>query len=388
RVDAVAQATKGGNLFVLDRETGQPLFPIEELPVPSTDGLPGEQVHPTQPKPTLPKPFSRQTLTREDYNPYLSPNHLDSVKAILNSYALGEPYIPPSLEPHLSFPGFDGGAEWGGPAFDPTTNLFYVNANNMANVFQMKQVVQGVAGPENWMAAGKRLYGTYCQTCHGANRISQSNSIPSLVNIRDRYDTKSMGELIRNGRRMMPAFGQLAKEEVTALTTFVLDKERAGKKPFTLLPPQDKDQPHQVPYKLVGYNKFLAPDGKPAISPPWGTLTAIDLNSGEHRWQLPLGEYPEYKARGIPATGTENYGGPVVTAGGLLFIAATVDAKFHAFNKLTGKLLWEADLPAAGFATPSTYEIDGKQYVVIACGGGKLGTKAGDSYIAFGLPNQ
>lgn len=384
-VNAVAQATKGGNLFLLDRDTGQPLFPIEELPVPSTKALPGDELHPTQPKPVLPAPFSRQTLTANDYNPYLSQINLDSVNDVFASHGFGEPYLPPSLEPHILFPGYDGGAEWGGPAYDPTTNLLYINANNMAWIMQMEQVIQGDNGPENWMAAGKRIYGTYCQTCHGKNKKGLTNSIPTLVNIGDRYNTNEMGDLIRNGRRMMPAFGQLEDEEVDALATFVLDQEEFGKKQFTLLPSKDKDKPYQVPYKLVGYTKFMAPDGKPAISPPWGTLTAIDLNTGEHRWQLPLGEYPDYKARGIPATGTENYGGPVVTAGGLLFIAATVDAKFRAFNKLTGELLWEADLPAAGFATPSTYEIDGKQYIVIACGGGKLGTKAGDAYVAFGL---
>lgn len=385
-IEAVAQATKGGNLFVLDRDTGQPLFPVEELPVPSTKGLPGEALHPTQPKPVLPEPFSRQTLTATDYNPYLSQSHLDSVKDVFASHAFGEPYLPPSLEPHILFPGYDGGAEWGGPAYDPTTNLLYVNANNMAWIMQMEQVIQGDNGPENWMAAGKRIYSTYCQTCHGKNKKGLSNSIPSLVNIGERYNTNEMGDLIRNGRRMMPAFGQLEDEEVEALATYVLDQKELGKKQFTLLPSKDKDKPYQVPYKLVGYNKFLAPDGKPGISPPWGTLTAIDLNTGEHRWQLPLGEYPDYKARGIPPTGTENYGGPAVTAGGLLFIAATVDGKFRAFDKQTGELLWETNLPAAGFATPSVYEVDGRQYVVIACGGGKLNTKAGDAYVAFGLP--
>nr|MCU0352911.1 PQQ-binding-like beta-propeller repeat protein [Cytophagales bacterium] len=137
---------------------------------------------------------------------------------------------------------------------------------------------------------------------------------------------------------------------------------------------------------MSGYNRFVDKDGYPAIKPPWGTLNAIDLNTGEYLWKVPFGEYKELTAKGIPLTGTENYGGPVVTAGGLLFIAATKDEKFRVFDKKTGKLLWETQLPAGGYATPSTYAVDGKQYVVIACGGGKMGTKSGDSYVAFALP--
>ena len=139
---------------------------------------------------------------------------------------------------------------------------------------------------------------------------------------------------------------------------------------------------------MAGYNRFLSADGFPAIGPPWGTLTAIDLNTGEHVWKTTLGEYPELKEKGVPPTGTENYGGPVVTAGGLLFIAAARDSKIRAFNKYSGKLLWEYDLPAPGFATPSVYAVNGKQYIVIACGGGKLKTRSGDAYIAFALPGE
>ncbi|RYZ48123.1 MAG: hypothetical protein EOP49_19475 [Sphingobacteriales bacterium] len=134
-----------------------------------------------------------------------------------------------------------------------------------------------------------------------------------------------------------------------------------------------------------GYDKFLDNKGYPAITPPWGTLTAIDMNTGKHLWNRVLGEFKELSRKGIAPTGTENYGGPTVTAGGLLFIAATKDGMFRAFDKNTGKLLWETELPAAGYATPSTYEVNGKQYVVVACGGGKLGTKKGDSYVAFAL---
>ena len=143
-----------------------------------------------------------------------------------------------------------------------------------------------------------------------------------------------------------------------------------------------------VPYSHTGYNRFLDPDGYPAVKPPWGTLNAIDLNTGEIAWTVPLGELPELTAQGIPPTGTENYGGPVVTAGGLLFIGATKDEKFRAFDKKHRRVLWETSLPAGGYATPATYAVNGKQFVVIAAGGGKMGTKSGDAYVAFALPGD
>ena len=143
-----------------------------------------------------------------------------------------------------------------------------------------------------------------------------------------------------------------------------------------------------MPYKMAGYTKFYSSDGYPAITPPWGTLNAINLNTGDLIWKKPLGEYEALKLKGIAATGTENYGGSVVTAGGLVFIAASRDAKFRAFDKKTGNILWEYPLPAAGFATPAIYELHGKQYIVIACGGGKLNTTSDDAFVAFTLPNK
>ncbi len=179
----------------------------------------------------------------------------------------------------------------------------------------------------------------------------------------------------------MPPFGRLGEPAVKALTRFLTageDKEVVQNvRPSALY----------LKYTTDGYNKFLDPDGYPAVEPPWGTLNAINLDKGEIVWSIPFGEFPELAARGLRNTGTENYGGAVVTAGGLLFIGATNhDRKFHAYDKLTGKLLWETTLPSAGNATPATYEVEGRQYVVIAAGGGKSGAPSGGKYVAFALP--
>ena len=383
-VDAVAQPTKNGYLYLLNRDTGDPLFPVEEVPVPTEGALPGEKPHPTQPIPTIPAPFARQSLQPTDINPYLSEEDQAAMQDILAHSRLGSPYLLPGEDTHLLLPGFDGGGEWGGPSFDPQTGIMYVNANNMAWLIKMNKVEWKVPAHENWVQAGQRLYGQYCQSCHGANLQGTGNN-PGLLTIKDRIDESAFTELLATGRRMMPSFAHLEEEEVRAIASYVLELEEAKKNTFSIRPGKSEDDPNFLPYRLNGYKKFLTKDGMPGMSPPWGTLTAIDLNAGEHVWSTNLGEYPEYRDRGIPATGTENYGGSVVTAGGLLFIAATLDGKFRAFNKRTGELLWEYDLPAAGFATPAIYEQNGKQYVVIACGGGKLNTVSGDQYLAFGL---
>ncbi len=280
----------------------------------------------------------------------------------------------------------DGGAEWGGPAYDPKTNILYVNANENACLMQMLDNNSTPALNENNLQAGQRLYKQNCMSCHGEER-NGTGTYPSLINVHSKYSTAEFLAILNDGRRMMPAFRQLAEQEKSAIASFILDEKKEQRKNF-ISPKKLVDSNNVIPYRLKGYTRFLSPGGYPAITPPWGTLNAIDLNTGELVWKAPLGEYEELKAKGIPPTGTENYGGPVVTAGGVVFIAATRDGKFRAFNKRTGKVLWEYTLQAPGFATPSIYELNGKQYIVIACGGGKWGIKSSDAYIAFSLPGE
>ncbi len=383
KIDAVAQPTKHGMIYVFERETGNPVYPIEEIAVDTHSTLPGEKLWPTQPVVKVPKPFVRQTFTENDLNPYLSDTSLTALKKELAGYRYGKMFIPPGKQTMIEFPGLDGGAEWGGPSFDPTTGILYVNANEMGWKMQMVERKSPVITKETNVQAGTRLYTQFCMSCHGADRKGSGNN-PTLINIQAKYKHDELQQLIKTGRRMMPALAHLADQERAAITTYVMDLVNEKNKAF-IAPVKPVDTFRNLPYNLAGYNKFLK-DGYPAIKPPWGTLTAINLNTGEHNWKTTLGEYPELKAKGVPATGTENYGGSVVTDGGLLFIAAARDGKIRAYNKYSGKLLWEHDLPAPGFATPSIYRANGKQYLVIACGGGKLGTVSGDSYVAFALP--
>lgn len=382
-VAAVVQVTKTGFIFLLDQHTGQPLYPVTEAPVPADTALPGEYLSPTQPIPTFFPPFVRQSLQVADLNRLVPDSSYQDILQRLRTYKTGHLFHPPSRQGTVIFPGFDGGAEWGGPAVDPTTGVLYVNSSEMPWVLTMVDANEKMPeAKETQLQAGMRLYNTHCMACHGPERKGSSN-FPSLVRTRDKYNEAAFTQLVDGGRRMMPAFKQLDSSEKKALAAFILDIKTRQQLPFA--PPQKNVDPYtNLPYRATGYNKFLTKEGYPAVSPPWGTLSAIDLNTGQLLWKDTLGDYPELKAKGIHS-GTENYGGPVVTAGGLLFIAATADSKFRAFNKRTGQLLWETTLPACGFATPAVYEVNGKQFVVIACGGGKLGKKSGDTYLAFSL---
>jgi quinoprotein glucose dehydrogenase len=381
QVDAVAQVTKTGFVFLFERETGRALFPIEEKPVPTDTELKGEKLSSSQPIPTRPAPFVRQNFTEDQINDLLHDTSYNDVKKRWASYRKDHMYAPLTLRGTIVFPGLDGGGEWGGAAFDPESGLLYVNANEMAWIITMKEKPV-VPKKETYAEAGVRLYRQHCMACHGEDRKGTGN-FPSVVNMKSRYNRDQLLELINSGRRMMPGFKQLTEDEKEAISSFLLEQKKDLKRAFQAQP---VDSFLNLPYGITGYNKFLSKEGYPAIKPPWGTLNAINLNTGELSWKIPLGEYPEFKEKGI-VTGTENYGGPVVTAGGILFIAATRDGKIRAINKLNGKILWEVQLPAPGFATPAVYMVNGKQYMVIACGGGKLETKSGDSYVAFALPD-
>jgi quinoprotein glucose dehydrogenase len=384
KIPAVAQVTKQGYIFVFNRVTGEPLFEIREEKVPASE-LFGEQAWPFQPIPVKPLPFARQSqdLTDADLSPF-SPRE-DSLLQRFQKMDKRR-FAPPGLEPVLFLPGFDGGAEWGGAGADPDRGILYVNSNEMPWILQMRET----PALDRDISAGEGVYRKFCMMCHQSGREGLTASgYPSLVGIGSRLSEGEILSRISNGKGMMPAFPQIGEEDKKALLTFLLEEDAASGTPGETLAKQGvtkaSGSEEVLPYQFMGYTKFLDSNGHPAIAPPWGTLHAIDLNSGEYLWSIPLGDTPGLQTEGSLPTGTENYGGPAVTKNGLLFIAATKDGYFRAFSRDTGELLWEYKLPAAAFATPALYEVGGKQYIALACGGEKLGTSKGNKIIAFSL---
>jgi quinoprotein glucose dehydrogenase len=381
-VDAVAQTTKQGFLYLFDRTTGKPLFPIEERPYPASQ-VPGEITAPTQPSPVMPAPFTRQMLTEDLLTTRTPEAHERAVKEFA-TFRSGGQFLPIGLDQEtVVFPCFLGGAEWGGPAVDRTRGVIYVNANEAACVLSLT---------ENHPTAstGERIYHNQCSLCHGKDLTGSPPTYPSLVDVGKRLSAAQIEARISEGGGRMPSFPNLRDEHLRALIRFLtkqVPQEGAADPDKGAIYSSAADGT-TMKYEVTGSRDFVDAEGYPAITPPWGTLNAIDLNTGRYLWKIPLGEYPALAAKGMTNTGSENYGGPIITSGDLLFIAATVyDKKFRAFDSRNGKLLWETVLPFAGTATPATYMIDGKQFVVIASGGGKdPKASSGSTYVAFTLP--
>jgi quinoprotein glucose dehydrogenase len=400
RIDAVAQPTKQGYLYVFDRLTGAPLFPIEERPVPDSD-VPGEVTSPTQPRPLAPEPYARQQLTHDMLTKRTPEAHAWAEQQFQAFRSVGQ-FVPFAVGvPTVIFPGFDGGAEWGGAAVDPRSGVIYINSNDVPWTGSLVEAKHGEG-------LATSLYQAQCSVCHGPDRKGSPPAFPSLVDIADRLSSQQIAAVIRSGRGRMPPFLGVPDSALNRLVAYVL----TGKEPPApgTAPRRDGAESGEATapganakqelgvsyfseeasarYRFTGYNKFLDPEGYPAVVPPWGTLNAIDLNTGRYLWKVPLGEYPELAAAGITNTGSENYGGPIVTASGVLFIAATIyDRKIRAFDIKTGTLLWQGELPFSGTATPATYAIDGKQYVVICTSNARIPSAAqGGAYVAFSLP--
>ncbi len=378
RVDVVTAVTKNGDTLVLDRVTGKLIFPFRLRRAPTSD-LPGEVTAPYQPDPELPERFAKMEFTAADLTdrtPEAAAYAANSFKSVTTGF-----FRPASLgHPNLYF-GMDGGAEWSGACVDPETGRLYVSANHvgwLVSVFRDDDPPDDSPAPKTH---GRKVFETYCMPCHGSDRLGIGVA-PSLRGLRFRLTDNDVIKQVRTGKNGMPAFAQasLNDADLKALLDYLMLHDR----PL----PVSTARAERPQYSFTGYPKFLDNEGYPANKPPWGTLNCIDLNTGKLVWKVPLGEYPELAAQGIPKTGTENYGGAIATAGGLLFCSGTRDKKIRAFDEDTGAELWSAELPWVGIAPPATYELNGRQYVVITATGNKLQNNCGDAYVAFALPRR
>ena len=378
RVDVVAVTTKNGDTLLLDRVNGKPIFPFRYRRAPTSD-LPGEVTSPYQPDPELPEPFAKMEFTAADLTDR-TPEAAEFAAAAFKSVTTGF-FRPASLgHPNLYW-GMDGGAEWSGACIDPETGRMYVSANHlgwMISVFRDDDPQDERGVPKT---QGRKVFEANCASCHGLDKMGIGVA-PPLRGLRWRLNDAAIMKQVRNGANGMPANATISEGDLKALIDYLLLRDRTR--------PAKEEKGERPRYSFTGYPRFLDNEGYPASKPPWGTLVCLDLNTGKLAWRVPLGEYPALAAQGVPKTGTENYGGAIVTAGGLLFCSGTRDSMIRAFDKESGAELWSGKLPWVGSAPPATYSINGRQYVVIASTGNKVGRQDeyGDAYVAFALPEQ
>lgn len=398
KIDAVAQTSKTGFLYVLDRETGSPLFPIKERKVPASD-VPGEKTWPTQPFPLKPKPYAKQFITKDDLADF-SPAAHDSLVKWFDSLRYEGLFTPPSVKGTFVLPATIGGAEWGGAAFDPATNVLYVKSNESPEIDQLQKIdLAGNRPAANGYEQGKNFYTTYCVSCHKADRKGEEPLYPSLIDIKKRMTEADVLKKIKEGSGKMPGFGGLLNGQDSAIIDFLFDKRnrqleqeeesiaeiKRNSSSFSSQNnnKQEKDTVQRY-LNVRAYEQLRGSDGHPVIKPPWGTLNAINLNTGNYEWTVPAGNIPELQEKNGPLTGATSSPGPIVTAGGLVFLGGTRDRKLQAFDKTTGKLVWETTLPGPVSSTPCTFLTNGKQYVAVSVGGNKE-SPAG-FIMAFALP--
>jgi quinoprotein glucose dehydrogenase len=377
-IDAVSLTTKTGFVFFFNRETGESLYPIEEKSVPRAT-IEGEENWPTQPIPTAPPPFSRQGLTEADLTDVSPEAHAYVLERFRQMRSDGL-FAPAAAEGTIMLPGTRGGAEWGGTAYDPETGLLYINGNESPELLTLHKAGEQPKGRTTFYDFGARYYKNYCSNCHMEDLAGDISS-PSLQDIGSRLAKTETLEKIKKGAGRMPGFTLMTESEEKAIISF-LYKEGTDE----IVPRSTRPEANKGYQNVTAYSSFNDQEGYPAIKQPWGTLNAFNVHTGQYKWQIPLGNYPEKQKVGGPATGAENWGGPIVTAGGLVFIAATKDEKFRAFNKKSGDLLWETELPGGGYATPTTYMYKGVQYVIIAVTG--TSEKPSGTITAFALPKS
>jgi len=398
-IDAVAQTSKVGFLYVLNRETGASLFPIEERPVPASD-VPGEHAWPTQPFPLKPKPYCRQYMTIDDLSDFSAASH-DSLIKLFNGSRYEGLFTPPSVKGTWNLPGTIGGSEWGGAAYDPLTNIIYLKSNESPEIDLLQKIEP--AGSSTSLSAhddGKKIYTAYCASCHKSDRTGDEPIYPSLVDLKKRMSEAEALNKIRQGSGKMPSFAGILKGHEDGIIDYLFEKtdqrllqkerdlsEIRNNRLSNIEVKREKETVDTTTTYLnvTAYAQLKDPEGRPAIKPPWGTLNAINLNTGEYKWTIPVGNHSELQKKGDPITGSTGSPGPIVTRGGLVFLGGSRDRKFQAFDKATGKLLWEIILPGFASSTPSTYSSNGKQYVAVSVAGNKE-SPAG-SIMAFALPD-